>query len=90
MPLESTPAIGLSERSFAAGAPSIRDVIAFPKSTAGQCLLTGAPASVSASQLRDLHVAVAAPQDSNGAAAEGTDATNAVRQNGALKATVSG
>ncbi len=75
--------------TFAAGAPSIRDVIAFPKSTAGQCLLTGAPASVSASQLRDLHVAAAALQDSNGAAA-GTAATNANDQNGASEAVISG
>lgn len=41
-----------------AGAPSIRDVIAFPKTTAAQCLLTGAPAPVADKQLSDLHVAV--------------------------------
>lgn len=39
------------------GAPSIRDVIAFPKTTQGQCALTGAPASVDAAQLAALHVA---------------------------------
>ena len=39
-----------------AGATSIRDVIAFPKSTAGQCLLTGAPATVADAQLQELHV----------------------------------
>ncbi|KAI8466369.1 MAG: aspartyl-tRNA synthetase [Monoraphidium minutum] len=41
-----------------AGAPSIRDVIAFPKTTQAQCLLTGAPAGVAGSQLQELHVAV--------------------------------
>lgn len=41
-----------------AGAPSIRDVIAFPKTTAAQCLLTGAPAGVGDGQLAELHVAV--------------------------------
>jgi aspartyl-tRNA synthetase len=40
-----------------AGAPSIRDVIAFPKTTAAQCALTGAPASVASDQLQALHVA---------------------------------
>jgi aspartyl-tRNA synthetase len=43
-----------------AGAPSIRDVIAFPKTTAAQCLLTGAPAGVAARQLAELRVAVVA------------------------------
>ena len=72
-----------------AGAPSIRDVIAFPKSTAGQCLLTGAPASVSAAQLRDLHVApAAAPAGSNGA--RRNTSTEADGQNGALAAVIRG
>lgn len=40
-----------------AGASSIRDVIAFPKTTTAQCLLTGAPASVAPEQLKDLGLA---------------------------------
>jgi len=40
-----------------AGRDSIRDVIAFPKTTAGNCLLTEAPNSVDADQLRELHIA---------------------------------
>jgi len=40
-----------------AGAPSIRDVIAFPKTAQAQCALTGAPASVAAEQLAALHIA---------------------------------
>ncbi|HEX9093992.1 MAG TPA: aspartate--tRNA ligase [Coriobacteriia bacterium] len=39
-----------------AGAPSIRDVIAFPKTSSGACPLTGAPDTVSPSQLRELHI----------------------------------
>jgi aspartyl-tRNA synthetase len=39
-----------------AGAPSIRDVIAFPKTAGAQCLLTRAPGDVTAGQLKDLHV----------------------------------
>ena len=38
------------------GASSIRDVIAFPKTSSGGCPLTGAPDAVSASQLRELHL----------------------------------
>jgi aspartyl-tRNA synthetase len=43
-----------------AGVPSIRDVIAFPKTAQAQCALTGAPASVAADQLQALHVQPAA------------------------------
>lgn len=39
-----------------AGATSIRDVIAFPKTAQGQCLLTNAPGTVSNNQLTDLHI----------------------------------
>jgi len=46
-----------------AGAPSIRDVIAFPKSTQAQCLLTGAPTSVAGSQLEELNLAVIRPAE---------------------------
>src|SRR5690606_17352753 len=42
-----------------AGTESIRDVIAFPKTTSAQCLMTGAPSAIAASQLSELHVAVA-------------------------------
>jgi aspartyl-tRNA synthetase len=35
---------------------SIRDVIAFPKTTAGNCLLTDAPNQVDEAQLAELHL----------------------------------
>lgn len=38
------------------GTPSIRDVIAFPKTAKGACLMTESPARVSPKQLRDLHI----------------------------------
>ncbi len=38
------------------GSSSIRDVIPYPKTTSGQCLMTGAPAGVSERQLEELHL----------------------------------
>src|SRR3970040_1253930 len=40
------------------GARSLRDVIAFPKSQRAVCLLTDAPASVDAKQLKELGIKV--------------------------------
>jgi aspartyl-tRNA synthetase len=42
------------------GTPSIRDVIAFPKTAKGVCLMTESPTPVSSRQLRDLHLDVKA------------------------------
>ncbi|MBI2929136.1 MAG: aspartate--tRNA ligase [Verrucomicrobia bacterium] len=38
------------------GTPSIRDVIAFPKTAKGTCLMTDSPGPASAKQLRELHI----------------------------------
>src|ERR1700690_3182094 len=40
------------------GTPSIRDVIAFPKTAKGTCLMTDSPSQVSPRQLRDLYLEV--------------------------------
>lgn len=41
-----------------AGEASIRDVIAFPKTTTAQCPLTDAPSAIVAEQLKELHIEV--------------------------------
>jgi aspartyl-tRNA synthetase len=45
-----------------AGAESIRDVMAFPKTQTAACPLTSAPSEVSAEQLRELSIRVRTPQ----------------------------
>ena len=47
-----------------AGEPSIRDVIAFPKTTTAQCPLTNAPSPIADSQLKELHIGVLAKTES--------------------------
>ena len=41
-----------------AGATSLRDVIAYPKTTAARALFEGAPSVVPAADLHDLHINV--------------------------------
>ena len=41
-----------------AGSESIRDVIAFPKTTGAQCLRTGAPSPIPDAQLAEVHIQV--------------------------------
>ncbi|MGC1550735.1 MAG: aspartate--tRNA ligase [Rhodanobacter sp.] len=48
-----------------AGTESIRDVIAFPKTTSAQCLMTDAPSPVGDAQLKELHVRVATTEGSS-------------------------
>jgi len=44
-----------------AGADSIREVIAFPKTASASCLMTAAPSNVTEAQLQELHVRVVKP-----------------------------
>jgi aspartyl-tRNA synthetase len=53
-----------------AGAGSIRDVMAFPKTQTAACPLTQAPSDVSAAQLRELSIRLRIPQREGAAADE--------------------
>ena len=44
------------------GTPSIRDVIAFPKTAKGTDLMTESPAQVEPKQLRELHLELKVPK----------------------------
>ena len=58
-----------------AGAESIRDVIAFPKTQTAHCPLTGAPTAAAADQLRELGIRVRNPPTTAATAATDTSAS---------------
>ena len=60
-----------------AGADSIRDVIAFPKTQTAHCPLTGAPTDAAPAQLRELGIRVRTPAPAATPGASGTDAPQA-------------
>ena len=57
------------------GALSIRDVIAFPKTMKGTCLMTQSPGLVEERQLRDLHIKVELKKETSSALFNSTDST---------------
>ncbi len=59
-----------------AGTESIRDVIAFPKTTTAQCLMTGAPSPVPDKQLAEVHVSIR-PKLHKGVPDKGADPASA-------------
>lgn len=57
------------------GALSIRDVIAFPKTMKGTCLMTQSPGLIEERQLRDLHIKVESKKETSSALFNSTDST---------------